>query len=556
MIRFASIGLAALALSSACGMAGANTPPTVTSSVGPEALPLTAVEKEWIARHPVIRVGQDTGYPPYSFHDRDGKVVCINISYLGLIAQRTGLRFATVARETWEQAVTAFNDGQADMLMGMVSTPEREKRMVFTNAYDFEPTATILRDDSSLMFTAQQLNGKRVGIPRGFVGITVLLKQTAPQAILVDYDTTEDVLRAVSRGDIYATVGEINTCTYLANSLHLDNLRIGGFFAESLGDRMGVRKDWPELAGILNKAVDNIGLDERVRINSAWLQVDNAPVRPWIKLFKVAAATAAGLTVVFLLVLLHDRRLARELAERRRVELRLKDVHEEKDSLVNTIAHDLRSPLTAILLGSDAIQNVFPGDPRLTAEAAGQIKEQASRMKHLITDLLEVHKLEAAAQAIAFGPLNAVAVVSAAVRLMKPLAAQKNIRLVQEGAAGVELISDAKALQHVIDNLLSNAVKFSPHNSRVTVVIGREAGGCRISVRDQGPGVKPEEREKIFDRYGRGSAKPTSGESSFGLGLWIVRRLVTGLHGKVWCESPAGQGATFIVELPLVPPKG
>jgi signal transduction histidine kinase len=106
-----------------------------------------------------------------------------------------------------------------------------------------------------------------------------------------------------------------------------------------------------------------------------------------------------------------------------------------------------------------------------------------------------------------------------------------------------------------VDNLLSNALKYSRPGSRVEVSLAASATHCRFEVRDQGPGVRPEEREQIFEKFGRGSAQPTSGEESIGLGLWIVRRFVLALHGRVWCESgPDNLGSVFVVEVPLRPP--
>ena len=110
--------------------------------------------------------------------------------------------------------------------------------------------------------------------------------------------------------------------------------------------------------------------------------------------------------------------------------------------------------------------------------------------------------------------------------------------------------SDPAALAKIAGNLLSNAVKYSPRGTVVTVLVERGEQFARLSVCDEGPGVPPAERAQIFTQYGRGSAQPTAGESSHGLGLWIVQRLVTDLGGRVWCEGRTGPGASFRVELP------
>jgi signal transduction histidine kinase len=119
----------------------------------------------------------------------------------------------------------------------------------------------------------------------------------------------------------------------------------------------------------------------------------------------------------------------------------------------------------------------------------------------------------------------------------------------------VRLTTDFVALQQVVDNLLSNALKYSPPGARVEIALAPGPDCCRFEVRDQGPGVRPEEREKIFEKFSRGSARPTQGEESIGLGLWIVRKFVKALHGRVWCEpGPGAIGSVFVVEVPLAPP--
>jgi signal transduction histidine kinase len=123
-----------------------------------------------------------------------------------------------------------------------------------------------------------------------------------------------------------------------------------------------------------------------------------------------------------------------------------------------------------------------------------------------------------------------------------------------------------------VENLLSNAVKYSPPHTSIWLSVeslstpngqqnettqndaeqGDWVKGLRISVRDEGPGFQDAEKHKLFGKFARLSAQPTGGEDSTGLGLSIVKKMVEAMNGKVWCESEAGKGATFIVELPLV----
>jgi len=104
-------------------------------------------------------------------------------------------------------------------------------------------------------------------------------------------------------------------------------------------------------------------------------------------------------------------------------------------------------------------------------------------------------------------------------------------------------------MSQVLENLVSNAVKYSPPGKNIFVRLKKEASAARCEVQDEGPGLSAEDQKKLFGKFARLSAKPTGGEHATGLGLSIVKRMVEAMHGKVWCESEPGKGATFIVTM-------
>ena len=135
---------------------------------------------------------------------------------------------------------------------------------------------------------------------------------------------------------------------------------------------------------------------------------------------------------------------------------------------------------------------------------------------------------------------------------MRTVAERKRIALKTQFARTTPLaLVDRGALKQVINNLVGNAVKYSPHDREVTVDVEPALRGrIVLRVRDQGPGIRPDEMPRLFQKYACLSARPTGGEQSSGLGLAIVKQLVTAMGGTVRCESKAGEGAAFIVELP------
>lgn len=118
------------------------------------------------------------------------------------------------------------------------------------------------------------------------------------------------------------------------------------------------------------------------------------------------------------------------------------------------------------------------------------------------------------------------------------------------------MLADKQAFQEIFDNLLSNAIKYSPSWKRVYVRVQQvndPPPRIRFMVQDEGPGLTEADKERLFTKFARLSAKPTANEHSTGLGLSIVKKLVEMQNGTVWCESTEGKGATFIVELPAAP---
>jgi signal transduction histidine kinase len=110
-------------------------------------------------------------------------------------------------------------------------------------------------------------------------------------------------------------------------------------------------------------------------------------------------------------------------------------------------------------------------------------------------------------------------------------------------------IADVNYLIQVLENLISNAIKFSPHDKNIFIETQHVDGKVRLIVRDEGPGMTEEDMKMIFQKYRQLSAKPSSGEESTGLGLYLAKKYVESMNGLIWCESIPGKGASFIIEL-------
>ncbi len=258
----------------------------------------------------------------------------------------------------------------------------------------------------------------------------------------------------------------------------------------------------------------------------------------------------------------HSRNIA-EIERLRNVELaeavrRLEETNAQKSEYLAFIAHELKNPLSTIR----SIAALLSADPTMIdverQELEGQILKISSRMFDLITSLLERSRTEAQ-DADQVSLMNAAVVWDHIVQQSSYVAHDKNIQIVTNAdATDYPVRATEQLLVTIAGNLLSNAIKFSPSNSVITVSMrqtqstsGNGQPVVQFCVKDQGPGVASEELSLLFTPFQRLSNTPTAGEHSSGLGLHIVKRDVERLAGQVWCESVLGEGASFIVELPL-----
>jgi signal transduction histidine kinase len=171
----------------------------------------------------------------------------------------------------------------------------------------------------------------------------------------------------------------------------------------------------------------------------------------------------------------------------------------------------------------------------------------------MIRRILDVNAIEQDGQKLEMQKLDVIPILQEAVNDFRRLAERKEIEIITELPEEPAVLNvDPAAFRQVIDNLLSNAVKFSPGGTTVTAGVDASAERTRSAfstyVREQGPGIAPEDMPKLFQRYARLSAQPTGGEASTGLGLAIVKKYVEAMGGRVWFKNNEGEGTTFWVE--------
>jgi PAS domain S-box-containing protein len=256
-----------------------------------------------------------------------------------------------------------------------------------------------------------------------------------------------------------------------------------------------------------------------------------------------------------------EKRAARELAERASHALenallyrKAQEAVRMRDEFLSVASHELRSPLTALTLqvrlAERAISPDGPGAGTLPARVAG-LARQVDRLNRLVANLLDVTRARVGRMDLTLEPVELVALVEeVSGHFEEELARQsRQARVTSDGP--VEGCWDRVKLEQVLTNLLSNAVRYGA-SGPVEISVVRQGEVAEVTVRDHGPGIRPEEQARIFDRYERGRA--AEGTGGLGLGLFLVRLLVEMHGGCVRLESAPGRGTAFTVALPLRPP--
>jgi signal transduction histidine kinase len=252
--------------------------------------------------------------------------------------------------------------------------------------------------------------------------------------------------------------------------------------------------------------------------------------------------TAASQTAEATAVLENERRLRAEAQAANR----------GKDQFLSVFSHELRSPLNAILGWNRILMLKRPDDPEV-ASITDRIEHSARAQLKMVNDLLDLGRIETGKLRIEARPLQLAKVVSSALDVARPTAAVKGITLHADFEPGAgQLRGDPDRLQQVVTNLLSNALKFTGSGGQIRVTLRNSLGFAELGVEDTGHGIAPELLPRVFDRFRQGDCSSTRHSGGLGLGLTLVREIVT-LHGGTVSADSAGvgQGARFVARFPV-----
>lgn len=230
----------------------------------------------------------------------------------------------------------------------------------------------------------------------------------------------------------------------------------------------------------------------------------------------------------------------------------LRGITEERKDILNNIAHELMTPITAIQGFAEILSDGKINDKKEIEDCLGVIQKESVYLEGLIEELRLLSKIDAMSMRYEFHPVDIAGIILDAEKSLSLKAKEKDIRVDIDFIKDLPRISaDYKAIRQVFINLLDNAIKYSPQGRRILVSAGAAGKSVRVIVKDEGVGMKPQDKERIFERFYR-VEDDSHREKGLGLGLAIVKEILSSHSAVVEVESQPYKGSQFIVTFPLL----
>jgi two-component system sensor histidine kinase/response regulator len=240
-------------------------------------------------------------------------------------------------------------------------------------------------------------------------------------------------------------------------------------------------------------------------------------------------------------------------AEQRLVEEKsvvLERLNAEKSKLFSIISHDLRSPLASVQQYIEILRETDLDDAQ-KKRIESDLLDVINHTQEMLFNLLSWSTTQMNGTKVELTHVNISTVLKPIIEIYKPLAFKKEIQLTYSIHTPFEVVADSNMLQLIVRNLVGNAIKFTPSGGSIVVEVLESQSNCLIVVKDNGGGIKPEDKATIFSLKSRATFG-TNNEKGVGLGLFLCKEYAEVQQGKLWFESEPGEGTTFYLSLPLV----
>ena len=533
---------------------------TAENTFDPSTIQLSAAQEQWLREHPVIKLAPDISWPPFEWVDENRVYRGMAADYIKLVEKKLGIRFEVEKEKNWPEAVQSVKDRENDVFSCVAKNEKREEFVTFTQPYLSFPMVIVTRSTIKYVDGVGDLKNMKIGVVDGYATHEYMQKHY-PNYDTNVFDTAVDGMQAVSKGTIDAFIDNSATFSYIIKEKGLTNLKVSGEMPIRYELRMAVRKDWPELVGIIQQALSSISDEEKRSIYNKWISVRYEHGHDYSLLWKYAALFLIALCFMYF----HNRKLSKEVKRRSLAENELKRANEvlveakkeadianqAKSKFLSHMSHEFRTPLNAIL-GYAELFKIDKQSSNSQKNNAEHISYAGKHLLRLVTDLLDLSKIEAEGVELSIEDLELLSIVDECASLLDPLTKVHGVEILceRESMENCLVRADVLRLKQVLINLISNAIKYNRKKGRVTIAARREGSEIEINVSDTGIGMNAEQLSQLYTNFNRLGAE-NSGVMGSGIGLVITKKLVNLMHGKMSVESIPNVGSSFKVQLPI-----
>ncbi len=524
---------------------------------------LAPEEIAWLNAHPVIRFTSDPDFTPVEFIDDKGQYTGIAADYLALLSKRLGVTFEHEPASDFFEALQLVREVKADFLPVVVKTPQRAEYLNFTNPYLNLPSAVITARNDVENWSLDTLSRMKVAVVHGFY-TQEWLSHEYPDIELVQTPDIQTALLATSFGVADAMVGTLAATSYFTSKMNITNLRVAFQIQQNSENSMGVRRDWPILRQLLDKALSSISVEEKQAITRGWIHLEPPPLWKNPKLRLIALTVLAALIGIILAILVWNRTLTRKVRLRTQA---LEEAHlrlmqsaklESVGRLAAGVAHEVKNPLAIIQMGVDYLYGEFPKESE-ACQVIKDMEDAVQRADGVVKGLLNFsHEKKLSKRQT---DLNDV--LRDSLKLVQFELNHHNISVEEKLAQELPTINaDPDKLKQVFINLFMNAIQAMGREGKLELTSecfrlrkegdalhlanGKFRPGERvvvIKVDDNGTGIEPEKVEKVFDPFF--TTKPVG--QGTGLGLSVSRNIIELHGGAINLCNREGGGASVVL---------
>ncbi|TAA48328.1 transporter substrate-binding domain-containing protein [Corallincola spongiicola] len=540
-----------------------------TPLIGQFVTPVSDAQQNYLIDNPVETIGLgDDGYPPYSIVG-DFYASGFSIELIKIISRRVGFEVRSETYGSFENSLGELKKNSYSIYPHMYQTAERSESLLFTSPID-AASGTVFSRDNFPLESISELDGHRIAVVKGFHD-TYLLEQTLKKAEFIYIKGISEALVAVSEGYADAYFGKDLSTVYAINKLGLTNLeaRQDSTFDMQLMERMGVSKQRPELADLLEFSLNSLSEVEQAELSRRWTRnrfevgTDNR------EMIRDLLIYGSGLSLFVAVVFFYQRR---QLSRRRQAQLHLEKAlataelatseatqsARAKTDFLARMSHEIRTPMNGVLGMAEALSFTRLSDDQ--KDLLSTLNGSARNLMALLNDVLDFSKMDAGQLKLESIPLNLNTCLQSAIDNFRHKAISADLRLglrLDPGLAS-QYQGDPTRLMQVVNNLVSNSIKFTAQgfveiSAQLIAVDEKDhlKHVIRIDVRDSGIGIPEDKLDTLFNPFVQAEGDTTRRFGGSGLGLSICKEIIEVMGGQIQVASIVGRGSLFSIDLTL-----